>query len=66
MEHEKKKLGQNNGRAIIVFNTIQDRRKVYKKLRKNECVKFVYHTTKLFGQNSLDLHFFADKLSEPQ
>lgn len=66
MEEERKKLGVNNGRAIVVFNTIKDCRLVYKKLRRNECVKFVYHTSKIFGSNSLNLHFFADKLPEPQ
>lgn len=30
MEEERKKLGVNNGRAIVVFNTIKDCRLVYK------------------------------------
>ena len=66
VNEERKKLYLNNGRAIIVLNKIEDRNKIYKELKINECSKFVYHTKKLLGQNTRSLHFYADKIAEPQ
>jgi hypothetical protein len=62
----KKNIGKNNGRAIVVFNTTKDRDLVYKKLKIGECSKFWFHSMKMLGKNTLNLHFFADKLPEPQ
>lgn len=56
----------NNGRAVVVFNSTEHRNAVYKKLKMDECSKFCFHTLKMFGFNSHNVHFFADKLCEPQ
>ena len=41
-------------------------RKVYSELKINECSKFIFHSMKLVGKNTQKLHFFADKIPEPQ
>lgn len=66
MELLKKKIGQNNGRAIVVFNNKTDRNIVRKKLKINECNKFVFHSMKLIGLNTQKMHMIADKIPEPQ
>ena len=62
----KSKLVLNNGRAIAVFNDQDQRDAILKSLQINEAKKLVFHISKLLGQNTQKLHFFADKIAEPQ
>lgn len=59
----KKNININNGRAIVVFNNMEERDKLYSMLKINECNKLVFHTFKLVGVNTRKLHFFADKIN---
>jgi hypothetical protein len=58
-------MTRTDGRAIVVFNTTDERNKVYKSLKISMCSKFNFYSMKLLGFNTKPIQFFADKISDP-
>ena len=59
-------INRNTKKILIVFNTIEQKENVHKKLKMSEFFKFLHYMSKIFKFKSDPIGYYSERVGEPQ